>query len=155
MKKKILVFVLIVLLDMLSTYFASPNLKGEQNFIVKIYNAGWFGLLVFQFFRVLFYIWIYKKSDIKITSFTTKLLYFVGNFFIHTAIIIGVYVLLTNFVIGFYVRKMFNPQINQILKNIILFEQDNNLVFLIKIITYISVSIYFFLKLKSKTNEYI
>lgn len=77
-----------IVCDGMSTYFASPNLKYEYNYIVRVWGGGWTELIaqniVFFLAISLLYWFAFQKSEIKyVTDNSTKLDFktFIKNYF--------------------------------------------------------------------------
>lgn len=149
----IIIFIATVLLDLISTYYAAPNLIGEQNVIVKQFGAGWFGFIFSQICVVAFYLWLFIKSFNPLTNYSSILFFFFGRLFVYSSIIIRLYLIITNFLIGFYLKTVFNASVTNYIKQVIIFEQNNNIILILKFIIFTSLSIYLIRKIFHKKKD--
>lgn len=78
--KRFIITVLLLMIsrlyDITTTYFYIPDLEGELNPLVSIFDFGWLGTLIFQFIGVSFLIYtsfIYHFREIKTISFSSDI----------------------------------------------------------------------------------
>jgi hypothetical protein len=117
MKTKELSFILtvLILLDLATTYYATPTLESEANILHQFFSVGWWGLIINAVLRLILVTYLSylfdkareQKEEIANKKLSKSVLYMLGYVFIRMRIWSTVLVCINNLMMGIYANGHF------------------------------------------------
>lgn len=98
---------IVILFDIITTYFASPNLEKENNFVVSLLGGDWLHIffkdvLVFFFTSTIFYYTRFENNKLNISIKVKRVLGIIASIFIIVSIVSRFFSSVQNFLYGAY-----------------------------------------------------
>jgi len=117
MKTKELSFILtvLILLDLATTYYATPTLEIEANHLQQLFNIGWLGLIINSILRLILVTYLSylfdkaraQKEEIANKKLNKSVLYMLGYVWIRIFIWSTILVCINNLMMGIYANGHF------------------------------------------------
>ncbi len=98
---------IVIIIDILTTHFASPNLEKENNFVVSLLGGDWLHIffkdvLVFFFTSTIFYYTRFENNKLNISIKVKRVLGIIASIFIIVSIVSRFFSSVQNFLYGAY-----------------------------------------------------
>ena len=145
----ITLYLVSLVLDLLSTYYASPDLKYESHFIVRYLHMGWGSLLLWNVFVAAVLIFLFLKLlKLKGRKWWELYMVIIVSAIIIVRIPVALFLAISNMLSGFYLKQTFNYFINDKIEKFLLIKQEFYLLNFLEVGLFVFIFLYFLYRMK-------